>query len=219
LVVYEVKALCADLRSPDFDFEAACNVLATISRVRAAEVQLADEDQWIGSIARRHATSKTTTELLAQAVRSWAPHGEWVRQEYAAIMKLAETSMTMSIKGNPQAAVCNLIEQGARTLNQKLIDMARLVLQRHEARIDDASTLAVDIERLLERYGRPPTPGHLGQAPGARQAGELTMRADKGPAAPTRNEAAAPDTSSEPAPEVAPFAKRAQNAAALFGAG
>lgn len=178
-VVVEVKALCSELRSPDFDFEASCNALAALSRVRAAEVQLADEDQWVSTIARRHATSKTTTELLAQSARSWAPHIQWIRQEYAAVMQLAESSMTLSIKGDPGAAVRNLIEHGARTLNQKLIDMARLVLQRHQARIPEAAELGTEIDRLIARYGRPNTPGHLGQAPGARQAGELTMRSGR----------------------------------------
>lgn len=178
-VVVEVKSLCTELRAPGFDFEASCNTLAALSRVRAAEVQLADDEQWITTIARRYASSKTTTELLAQAARAWPPYVDWIRQEYGAVMKLAETSMTLSLRGDPRAAVRNLIEHGARTLNQKLIDMARLVLQRHKSRIGDIAELEGEIDRLLERYGRAPTPGHLGQPPGARQGGELTMRADR----------------------------------------
>ena len=187
--IVEIKDVAVTWRDEAFDFEAACNVLSMLARVRAAEVQLADDEQWVTSIARRHAVSKATTELMAQAARRWPDHEAWIRREHAEVLALAETSMTHSVKGDPRAAVHALLEQGRRTLNAKLIDMARLVLQRHHAKIPEAETLAASIDALRDRYVHSTTPGQLGHA-GPRQAGGVTLRSVTQAAAPSAPPAA-----------------------------
>jgi hypothetical protein len=61
-------------------------------------------------------------------------------------------------------------------MNSKLIDMARLVLQRHAGKIADATDLLGMAEELKQRYGSCPALAPLA-ADSGRQSGGLVLRA------------------------------------------
>lgn len=172
-----LEALAAELRLPGFDFEAGCNTLAVLARLRASEFELPDEETWIAGIGRRHATSKAAAELLAHAAAPCPAHAERIRRTHAEILSLAERAMTLSLGGDPGGAAQELLLHGGETLNAKLIDMAQMVLRRHRSRIAGADVLEETALDLRRCYGRPGSPGQLGQSGAPRQPGGLNLRA------------------------------------------
>lgn len=175
--VAAVKQLCSDLRDPSVDFEAACNVLTVLATLRSSEVQMSDDERWIDTLAMRFASSRSCGEVMARAASRHAPYEEQIRAAHAKVNALAEESVAHSLAGNPAAAVRALLAHGAETLNPKLIDMAHLALQRHQAKVENADEMRGVIEDLRRRYCNQGYQMHLGRS-GGRQAGGLALRTD-----------------------------------------
>ena len=72
-VLQALKALVAEARDPDFDIEAACNLLIVVARLTAAELQLADADDWVRGVTLRFGGVRSTTEMLARAAEAHPP--------------------------------------------------------------------------------------------------------------------------------------------------
>jgi hypothetical protein len=80
--------------------------------------------------------------------------------------------MKQSLRGNTAAGIELLMQQGGKTRNAKLIDMAMSVLKRHEDKLDNAAELEQGIAGLQERYVKP-----LGASIGrSRAAGGVALR-------------------------------------------
>lgn len=157
--VADLKALLAEAMAPDFEFEAACNLLMVLSRVESAELHLADLDDQVVRLAERFAVSRTTCEMLCGAVRGHLPVIDLIRRAYAGIGQIGEGAVSLVLEGRPRDAACNLIAQAGRTLNAKLMDLAVHTLQRHGAAIPDAEELLEQALQLQERcasYGAQP---------------------------------------------------------------
>jgi hypothetical protein len=132
-------------------------------------------EQWVDTLGLRFASSRGLTELLVGASHAHPPFGERIRQAHARIGEMAEQAVTHTVQGNHRAAVVNLLVHAERTLNAKLIEMARMTLQRHGSKIDDAAVLSQQADGLRERYGGGVGAPTLGQA-GGREAGALNLR-------------------------------------------
>ncbi|MET0333234.1 MAG: tetratricopeptide repeat protein [Rhizobacter sp.] len=174
-VVAEVRELFKNLKEPGLDIEAACNLLALISQLTAGEIQLDGSDGWVDTLGLRFASSRGLTELLAGAASAHPPFAERVRQANLRISEMAEQAVTHTVQGNHRTAVLALLAHSERTLNAKLIDMARMTLQRHGTRIDDAETLSQSADALRDRYAVGVSAAMLGQG-SARQPGALSLR-------------------------------------------
>jgi len=174
-VVSEVRELFANLHEPGLDIEAACNLLALLSQLTAGELQLDGSDGWVDSLALRFASSKGLTELLAGAASPHPPFAQRVREAHQRIGEMAEQAVTHTLQGNHRAAVQTLIAHAERTLNAKLIDMARMTLQRHGSKVEDAPALSARADALRERYAAGVGAAMLGQGSG-RQPGALNLR-------------------------------------------
>jgi tetratricopeptide (TPR) repeat protein len=175
-VVAEVRQLFSDLQEPGLDVEAACNLLALLSQLTAGELQLDGSDAWVDTLGLRFASSKGLTELLAGAASAHAPFATRLREAHTRIGEMAEQAVTHSLQGRHRVATQSLLAHAERTLNAKLIDMARMTLQRHGAKIEDASTLSTQAEALRERCVSASCAALLGQS-GGRQPGALNLRA------------------------------------------
>jgi hypothetical protein len=90
------------------------------------------------------------------------------------IGEMAQQAMSHAIAGNPRAAVKALITHGGQTLNTKLMDIARLTLQRHQERIEKAADLQDMVQTLLAQYAPSSAPPPLGS--NGRSAGGLSLR-------------------------------------------
>jgi len=175
-VVAEVRKLAEQVKQPDFDFEAGSNLAATLAHLAAAELQLDAAEGWIDTLALRFCTTRSLSELLARAGGAHEPYATRIREQHAAINTLAEQAMSHSLNGEPRAAAKALIGAGARTMNVKLIDMARMVLQRHAEKIPDAADLAGMAEELKARWGGGSSSGTAPGDASPRQSGGLALR-------------------------------------------
>jgi CheY-like chemotaxis protein/predicted negative regulator of RcsB-dependent stress response len=174
-VVTEVKRMGDEIRDPAFDVEAACNLLSLLSEVAKAELQLDPVQGWVSTLAQRFCTSKGVTELLAAAASPYPAYAEWVHEGQRAVGELAQKAMAHAIAGDPKTAIKALIAHGGKTLNTKLMDTARLTLQRYKGRIDGAEDLEGFVQDLLRTYAPASQPPPLGQ-PQGRTAGGISLR-------------------------------------------
>lgn len=180
-VVALTRELASQARRKDFDFEAACNFISLLAHLTAAELSLDAAQGWIDTLALRFCTTRSLSELLARAASAHPPFMDRIREQHGHVTALAEQAMSHSLNGDPRATVAALLAHGEQTLNAKLVDMARLVLQRHAERIDDHDVLQADIERLRARCGNAIAPTAF-NGDGARASGGVAIRAP-GPAA------------------------------------
>lgn len=182
-VLDELRSMARDVRQPDYDVEAALNMVTLLSELAAAELQLEEADDWVDDLAMRFCVSKSLSELLAKAAGTHAPYADRVRGAHAKVIALAEASMNHSLNGEPRAAAKALLAHGAKTQNTKLIDMARMVLQRHAEKISDAAELHGMADELYARLASVTTPG-FDSGGGSRHSGGLALRTTAGSAAP-----------------------------------
>lgn len=185
-----LEALAAQIDEPDFDFEAACNLLSLLGPLAASEVQLERAPEWVDRMAMRFCTAAAYTELLTRAARPCEAHAELIQQRSRQIVGLLERAMTYSLKGQAEAAIRALLKQGESTRNPRFVEAAHGVLQRHGAKLGDASRYTEAVQAFRSRWGgvaRTPPLGRTGA-----HVGGLSLRGDR--SAPTH-----PDPS-EPAP-------------------
>jgi Tfp pilus assembly protein PilF/DNA-binding NarL/FixJ family response regulator len=196
-VLEELRTMAQETKRPDFDIEAALNLVTLLSELAAAELQLDQANEWIDTLAMRFCVSKSLSELLSKAAGVYPPYAERVRAAHTKVLSLAESAMNHSLNGEPRAAAKALLAHGGQTLNTKLIDMARMVLQRHAEKIEDAVELKAMADELFGKYSSSTLPGMGGGA--GRQSGGLALRGGA-PAAPAED----PGSASSPALATAP---------------
>ena len=161
VAVDTVKRLSAMVTDPAFDFEAACNLLGLMARLHKAGSPPPDAETVVEALALRFGTGRSLSELLAGAARGG--HDAWIailRDGHARILKMTEDAMRMTLKGDPRSTALQLLADGTRTLNAKLLESAHQLLARYRDRIPDADELQVQVDDLRERYrARPPRLG------------------------------------------------------------
>ncbi|MEO8118465.1 MAG: response regulator [Rhodoferax sp.] len=175
-----VRAMTKEVTSPDFDFEAASNLLALMAQLANKAIQLNEVEAVVDTLGMRFCTSRPLSELLAAAAAVHEPYATRVREAHTQILKLAEHAMLLSMEGDPKAAVKNLIFHGKATLNGKLIETAYLVLHRYSEKIADAAALTEIVHDLRSRFCTLSSKPALGEQ--KRQAGGLTLRTGGAPA-------------------------------------
>ncbi len=175
-VVAVVRALCNQVKEPEFDFESASNLVSLLAQLARKAIQLDEVDAVIDTLGLRFAGTRALSELLAGASSVHPPYAERIRAAHAQVLKLAENAISLSMKGDPRAAVRDLIKHGNNTLSGKLIETAYLVLHRYAEKMTDAHDLAEQVHKLRSRYGTQITRASLGEQ--KRQAGGLTLRTD-----------------------------------------
>jgi CheY-like chemotaxis protein len=174
VVVTQLQEQANDITSPAFDMEAACNLLSLLAEVARLELRLDAAPDWITTMGERFCTSKGTAELLAGACQAHPPYAELVRAAHRRVGELAQQAMVHAVAGQPDKAVMALVAHGGQTLNTRLMETARLTLQRHRAAIAQAQTLDGLIQYQLDHYAPSGQAPALGQPPG-RSAGGLSL--------------------------------------------
>lgn len=172
----DVRRMAKTIHLPTFDVEAACNLLALMTRLAMRSIQLYEVDAAVDTMALRFCTSRALTELLVCAATGRQDFINRVRSGHAHILKQTEEAMSLSLKGDPQAAVVKLLQDGEQTLNAKIIESAHLVLQRYQARIPDHAELLKKAQAMRERYRTTDIHAGLGeQAHTGRAAGGMSL--------------------------------------------
>lgn len=170
-----VRQQARGIQAPDFDFEAACNLVALLSALASTSIDLDEAQSWVQTIGLRFCSTRGANELLNQSAAAHPPYMDDLRDTHAQITRQAEQAMSISLGGDPRGAILALITHGTNTLNGKLIDLASLALQRHEARIPDASALREQIETLRTRFGLAAARATIGQD-NLRPPGSISLR-------------------------------------------
>lgn len=180
--VEAVRSLAQTISSSEFDFESASNVLALISQLAAKAIQLDEVETMVNTIGLRFCSNRSQTELLAACAVAHPVFAERMRACQTTVLEMAETAMSLSMSGNPTAAVKNLILHGKETLNARLIDNAHQVLLKHASKITNAAELSADLQDLRAKFGLHHVKASLGEQ--KRQAGGLVLRTGTRPADP-----------------------------------
>ena len=173
--VLQAREALAEIAEPDFDMEAATNMLSLWSRLDRFGVEEAEFSSVVRRLSLRFSVSKAATEVLIAATRRNEAAAQWIREAHTEIMHLAETAMNHAVRGQPKAAVETLLFHGHETGNAKLIEMAGLVARRHEERIDNVQELLSSAASLAHRFCHPSS--HIaGVRRSNRSAGGLVLR-------------------------------------------
>lgn len=175
-----VRTMVKAVKLQDFDFEAASNLLALMAQLAHRTIQLDEVESVVDTLGMRFCTSRSMSELLAGAAAMHEPYAERIRAAQTQILKLAEHALSLSMAGNPEAAVKDLIFHGHATFNGKLIETAYLVLHRYADKIENAQSLSHTVLDLRTRFATSITKPALGGQ--QRQAGGLTLRTGGAPA-------------------------------------
>ena len=173
-VIQTIRALCARVKDPEFDFESSSNLVALLAQLADKAIQLDEVNAVVDALGLRFAGTRALTELLAGSAAVYPPYAERIRVAHTQVLKLAENAMSLSMKGDPRAAVDTLILHGTSTLSGKLIETAYLVLHRYADKFIDAHALTELVHDLRKRYGTQVSRAALGEQ--KRQAGGLTLR-------------------------------------------
>lgn len=143
-----VRDALHELREPDFDFEAACDLLCLLARMQGREVRLEEARERVLTIADRFAVSRATCELLCRAVQGQAGFDALIRARYERICAHAEQAISRTVGGAPREAVRTLLDRFESTLNTKMLDLALHTLARHRRDIDGAEALLARAQAL-----------------------------------------------------------------------
>ena len=173
----------------DFDLEAANIALSLWQRVPANMRPAADHEALIERIALRFCTSKAVGEVLCAAARRADNAVAMIRRCQAQLLATTEKAMERALKGEPAQAVQMLVEEGERTLNAKLLEMAVLLARKHAAALPEGEALAARAGDLMRRTVQ--SGGHIagiqrsGRSPGGLQLrGNTPMASSTVPAVP-----------------------------------
>ena len=179
LAMRVVRAACGrDLRSADFDLEAACNLLQLMAALAQRNYEIAELQPAVDEVAQRFGTTPGQTELLIHCSEWHPPFQERVRVAQTHTMDTLKQALMHSMAGDPTRAVSTLLEHGRVTLNAKIIETANMVLQTYAGKVADAPSLDAQVQELRQRYTTFSTRGAFGEH--KRQAGGLMLRSGAG---------------------------------------
>jgi len=166
------RRFAAMVTDEDFDLESASLVLALWVRMSRQDIELAEMDTLTQRLGLRFCSSKSATEVMVSMAEGHEPSMQHLREAHARVFAVSETAMRHAMRGDARVGVMLLLEQGAHTMNAKLIDMAALVLRRYRDRIADPEALEPRIQALQDRYTRTSSQG----LKAARAAGGVALR-------------------------------------------
>lgn len=178
-----VKTLARQLSAPEFDFEAATNLLALACALAQRKVFIDQIEATIDTLGMRFCTTRPLSELLITSAAAHPAHAERIRACNTQITKITESAISLSLHGDPRGAVDNLLAHGQTTLNARLIDTAYLVLQRYGSTMDSHSMdggadLQARVQDLRTRFA--PAHGRSVLGEPQRPAGALMLRTGGG---------------------------------------
>ncbi len=180
----DVRRLANEVLTPAFEFESACNLLTLMNRLVARSLPLYEAEAAVEAMALRFCTNRAMTELLACAAAGTADHAERIRAGQAEVLRITQEAMKLSLKGDPQGTVEQLLDAGARTGNAKLIESAHQVLQRYSERMSGFPALLERAEALRQRFHTDARMARLGeQTAGACDPGAVSLPAGYKPVA------------------------------------
>lgn len=174
-----VRDMARAVQTPLFDFESASNLVTLVSHLARKAIQLDEVASLVEAVARRFCSNRSITELLAASALAYPPYVAAIRTAQTQVLEYTEAAMTLSLAGDPTAAVKNLILHGKETMNARLAENAYQLLQKHTGKVRDEAHLQVLVQELRALCGPVINRASLGEQ--RRQAGGLALRTGKRP--------------------------------------
>ena len=188
----ELAQTADELARPNFDVEAAVNLLTVLAMIHAAGTPMTAGPRWVRSAAMRFCTSRHVSEVLARACDEAGGYAKLVRAAHAEIGETTRLALSEALAGRPRQAVEQLLNAAGATLNARLLEVASATLERHRARIPEHDALRERCDALRERCGAGTRPLLAPEDPDRPSGGmALAARARPEPAAPRRKATAA----------------------------
>lgn len=150
-----LQSLSADADDPRFDLESANMMLALWSRVPDSVRPAADYEALLDKLSLRFSVSKAIAEVLVASVGRTEPGVGAIRRGQARIAALGERAMELSLAGRAADAALLLLDEGEKTGNAKLLEMAGQIARRHRASLDKpelADTLSARAAAALKHH-------------------------------------------------------------------
>lgn len=147
------NALCAPIGEPDFDMEAACNLLTMLSLAYRRGLVVQQDLAVVERLGRRFATTKAMGDLLASAASAHTAYADILRSSQDDMVQLIERSLRTANQGDPQSAVNDLMRVAEATLNARAVESAWLVLQRYQAQLPQSERWIDRMGELRQHYG------------------------------------------------------------------
>lgn len=145
--------LCRQTGAPDFDMEAACNLLTLLSLVQRHGLALADGLAVVEQLGHRFATTKAMGELLANAAHGHAAYADKLRASQDEMVQRIERAVRRASAGEPEPALQDLTRTAQTTHNARAVESAWLVLQRYREQLPQATAWQQRIAALRTDYG------------------------------------------------------------------
>lgn len=146
------RRFARQIDAEDFDLESASLLIALWVRMARQDIELPEMETLMSQLGMRFCSSKSATEVMASMAEGHEPSTLLLREAQSRVFAISEAGLRQAMRGDAQAGVQLLVEQGTQTMNAKLIDMAALVLRRYRDRMSDPDALAPRIEALQRRY-------------------------------------------------------------------
>lgn len=148
-----LEAVAAELEQPDFDVEAALNLLSLVAMLQARHVALPAGDAWTRAAALRFAVSRHVCELLSQACSERPTLAQQVKAVHAEVSEAVRRAVSEAMNGHAQPAVEWLLQAFDRTHNLKLLEVGSATLERYKIRIGPYDALRRRCDDLLSTWG------------------------------------------------------------------
>jgi len=146
-------ALCQQTSAPDFDMEAACNLLVLLAQCARHGLALPQDTAVVERLGRRFATSKAMGDLLASAARAHTGYAEALHTSQHDMVQLIERALRQAGQGEPAPALADLYRTAQATLNARAVESAWLVVQRYQDALPDLANWQARIASLRADYG------------------------------------------------------------------
>ena len=180
-----LAVLTKAILEPDFDFEAACNLLSVLALLSTKDIAPPDAENIVHKLGMRFAISMAMSELLMGAAQKHPRFCELLGDSNTHVLQLLEQALSPSRSGEPGKTVETLLTQGLASLNAKVIETAWRVLQRYQGEISNAAELTAKIEPWRITLGTAYNKPVLGDR-NMRQSGGVSLRGmDTPPLQPT----------------------------------
>lgn len=169
-----VHDMCQVSKSADFNFEAASNLIALLSRLAHRNIRVPMSESRLEALAMRFCTSRPITEMLAGAAVLHPAHADCIRAAGQQIQKIAQSAVALALRGDPGMAVRQLIVEGHTTLNAKLIEAAHHLLERYGPKMTNTDKIEQELASLRAQFGARGV--GFGQAPNSQTAMGAKMK-------------------------------------------
>jgi len=137
--LHDLRLLAAQAEDPRFDLESANMLLALWSRVPEALRPAAEYEALLDKVALRFSVSKAIAEVLVASVGRTEPAVAIIRRGQARVAAVCEQAMELSLAGKQAQAAQLLVEEGEKTCNAKLLEMAVQIGRRNKNDADHSN--------------------------------------------------------------------------------